>query len=107
MKSSFVFAGIASFFGAASAVDLFCYGAGVPSGIRKGDIEFAIQNRATELGIPGGTKFTHRFKTCIDPEDNFKDVAVITTPSITREGSVKLANGEIECSIDGPPDSTC
>ncbi|KAF5521045.1 hypothetical protein CGCA056_v008767 [Colletotrichum aenigma] len=26
---------------------------------------------------------------------------------VTREGSVKLANGVIECSTDGPPDSTC
>ncbi|KAF0319226.1 hypothetical protein RB213_006588 [Colletotrichum asianum] len=107
MKSSFVFAAIASFLGAASAVDLVCYGTGVPSPIRKGDIEFAIKNRPTELGIPGGTEFTYRFKTCIDPDNNPKEVAVITTPSIAKEGSVQLANGVIACSTYGPPDSTC
>ncbi|EXF84189.1 hypothetical protein CFIO01_09308 [Colletotrichum fioriniae PJ7] len=107
MKSMIVSAAVMMSFGTALAVELVCYDTGVPSPIGKGDIEYAIKNRSAELGIPGGTKFSFRWKTCTTPENSPKDVAVITTPSITREGSVKLANGVIECSTSGPPDSTC
>ncbi|KXH48004.1 hypothetical protein CSAL01_07526 [Colletotrichum salicis] len=81
MKSTIISAFIFFFLGTASAVDLVCYGTGVPSPINKGDIEYAIKNRPTELGIPGGTKFLYRWKTCIDPENSVKEVAVLTTPS--------------------------
>ncbi|KAK0370974.1 hypothetical protein CLIM01_11673 [Colletotrichum limetticola] len=107
MKLAIASSAIVIFLGTASAVELVCYGTGVPSPIGKGDIEYAIRNRSAELGIPGGTKFSFRWKTCTTPENSPKDVAVITTPSITREGSVKLANGVIECSTSGPPDTTC
>ncbi|TDZ15154.1 hypothetical protein Cob_v011885 [Colletotrichum orbiculare MAFF 240422] len=105
MKSSIL--STTFFLTAASAVELICWGAGVPSPISKGDIEWAIKNRATDLGIPGATKFTYTWKTCIDPENSPKSVAVINTPRITKEGYAKLANGEVQCSTSGPPDSTC
>ncbi|KAI3537451.1 hypothetical protein CABS03_05470 [Colletotrichum abscissum] len=107
MKSTIIHAAVMILFGTASAVELACYGTGVPSAIRKGDVEYAIKNRSDELGIPGGTKFSLRWKTCTDPENSPKDIAFITTPSITREGSTKLANGVVACSLDSPPDSDC
>lgn len=81
MKSTIVSAAVMMSFGTALAVELVCYGTGVPSPIGKGDIEYAIRNRSAELGIPGGTKFSFRWKTCTTPENSPKDVAVITTPS--------------------------
>ncbi|KAL0943463.1 uncharacterized protein CTRU02_201350 [Colletotrichum truncatum] len=109
MKASLILtSAILSFSGIVSAVELQCWGTGVPSGIRQGDLEWARKNRSAELGIPGNTKYNFRYKTCIDPDNNGHPVLVITIPRVTKDGSTRLASGTIECSSrGGPPDSTC
>ncbi|WYZ34072.1 hypothetical protein EsH8_I_000348 [Colletotrichum jinshuiense] len=84
MKASLIFnAAILSLSGATSALQLICYANGLSSSIGKGDIEYALKNRAPDLGIPGGTKFTYNWKTCTDPNGNPKVVAVVNTPATT------------------------
>lgn len=82
MKISLTFvATLLSVSGAVSGAQLVCYGAGLTNAIKKGDIEWAIKNRGTDLGIPGSTKFTYSWKTCNFEGSGAFDVAFINTPS--------------------------
>ncbi|KAE9581332.1 hypothetical protein CGCF415_v009944 [Colletotrichum fructicola] len=109
MKFSISVATVMSLMSAALADDfnLVCWGTSVPDNIQSRDLEWAIKNRVTELGVPGGTTFPYKFHTCTDLENKSHEIAVIVTPSITRKGFVKLANGNIECNALGPRNWIC
>ncbi|TEA14870.1 hypothetical protein C8034_v003061 [Colletotrichum sidae] len=53
---------------AAAQDEMSCWASGVPSTSEKSSLEWALKNRATELGIPGGSKFTWVMTSCIDDE---------------------------------------
>ncbi|KAJ3963218.1 hypothetical protein N0V92_000043 [Colletotrichum tropicale] len=61
--------------------NLVCWGTSVPDNIQRGDLEWAIKNRVTELGVPGGTTFPYKFHTCTDLENKSHEIAVIVTPT--------------------------
>ncbi|KAI8197435.1 hypothetical protein KHU50_009563 [Colletotrichum sp. SAR 10_65] len=83
MKSSVTVATVMSLLSAALADDfnLVCWGTSVPDNIQRGDLEWAIKNRVTELGVPGGTTFPYKFHTCTDLENKSHEIAVIVTPT--------------------------
>ncbi|OHF04606.1 hypothetical protein CORC01_00077 [Colletotrichum orchidophilum] len=62
------------------AAEVTCCAVGDESSINKGDIEYAIKNRATELGIPGGAHYTYRWTTCVNEDAISRPAAVISTP---------------------------
>ncbi|TDZ28927.1 hypothetical protein C8035_v003936 [Colletotrichum spinosum] len=68
MKTTIILTTLASFMSATSAVQFVCYGHSGSSNAGKGGIEYALRNRATDLGIPGGTKFSWRWVDCPNNE---------------------------------------
>ncbi|KAK2753972.1 hypothetical protein CKAH01_17538 [Colletotrichum kahawae] len=87
--------------------NLVCWGTSVPDNIKRGDLEWAIKNRVTELGVPGGTTFPYKLHTCTDLENKSHEIASLSHPPVTRKGFVKLANGNIKCNAIGPTQWLC
>ncbi|KAI3558844.1 hypothetical protein CABS03_11390 [Colletotrichum abscissum] len=71
--------------------------------VSKGDVEWALRHRTTELGFPGRQTISWRWIQCTET-DEYKsmDVAVVTTPRIVTDGAhTQLANGQVICRVGG------
>ncbi|TDZ23559.1 hypothetical protein Cob_v003305 [Colletotrichum orbiculare MAFF 240422] len=83
MKTTVLLTTFASLMSASSAVQFVCWGHRGFSNAGKGGIDWALKNRATDLGIPGGTKFAWRWVDC----PNNEPLAVMELASVLPHGT--------------------
>ncbi|KAK1470907.1 hypothetical protein CTAM01_16729 [Colletotrichum tamarilloi] len=71
--------------------------------VSKGNVEWALRHRTTELGFPGGQTISWRWIQCTETDEyESMDVAVVTTPRIVIDGAhTQLANGQVICRVGG------
>ncbi|KAL0933998.1 uncharacterized protein CTRU02_210797 [Colletotrichum truncatum] len=106
MKTTILLTTVASLISATSAVRLVCWGHRGSSNVGKGGIEWALRNRATDLGIPGGTQFKWTWVDCPNEPLAVLNLASVTLKVVTKQSStVRLANGIVDCSTQVP--ATC